>query len=100
MTSQHSAAGLLSRQGRPPGDVSAVLEARDPRIIRRHLGLHRGRFTLTHGPSPCRTTTRGSRSSRTISSAPVATALEAAEGKDVVLFGSTIPMSESIERRQ
>jgi hypothetical protein len=26
--------------------------------------------------------------------------LEAAEGKDVVLFGSTIPMSESIERRQ
>jgi hypothetical protein len=30
----------------------------------------------------------------------VATALEAAEGKDVVLFGSTIPMSESIGRRQ
>jgi hypothetical protein len=26
--------------------------------------------------------------------------LEAAEGKDVVLIGSTIPMSESIERRQ
>jgi hypothetical protein len=26
--------------------------------------------------------------------------LEAAEGEDVVLFGSTIPMSESIERRQ
>jgi dihydrofolate reductase len=26
--------------------------------------------------------------------------LEAAEGKDAVLFGSTIPMSESIERRQ
>jgi hypothetical protein len=26
--------------------------------------------------------------------------LEAAEGKDVVLFVSTIPMSESIERRQ
>jgi hypothetical protein len=38
MTSRHSAAGLLSRQGRPPGDVSAVLEARDPRIIRRHVG--------------------------------------------------------------
>jgi dihydrofolate reductase len=30
----------------------------------------------------------------------VATSLEAAEGKDVVLFGSTIPMSESIGRRQ
>jgi hypothetical protein len=26
--------------------------------------------------------------------------VEAAEGKDAVLFGSTIPMSESIERRQ
>jgi hypothetical protein len=44
MTSRLSAAALLSRQGRPPGDVSAVLEARDPRIIRRHLELHRERL--------------------------------------------------------
>jgi hypothetical protein len=44
MTSRHSAAALLSRQGRPPGAVSAVLEARDPRIIRRHPGLHRERL--------------------------------------------------------
>jgi hypothetical protein len=44
MTSRLSAAALLSRQGRPPGDVSTVLEARDPRIIRRHLELHRGRL--------------------------------------------------------
>jgi hypothetical protein len=44
MTSRLSAAALLSRQGRPPGDVSAVLEARDPPIIRRHLDLHRERL--------------------------------------------------------
>jgi hypothetical protein len=44
MTSRLSAAALLSRQGRPPGDVSAVLEARDPRIIRRHLELHHERL--------------------------------------------------------
>jgi hypothetical protein len=40
----YAAADVLSRQGMPPGDVSAVLEARDPRIIRRHLELHRERL--------------------------------------------------------
>jgi hypothetical protein len=44
MTNRLSAAALLSRQGMPPGDVSAVLESRDPRIIRRHLELHRERL--------------------------------------------------------
>jgi hypothetical protein len=44
MTNRLSAAALLSRQGMPPGDVSAVLETRDPRVIRRHLELHRERL--------------------------------------------------------
>jgi hypothetical protein len=44
MTSRLSAAALLSSQGRPPGDVSAVLETRDPRLIRRHMELHRERL--------------------------------------------------------
>jgi hypothetical protein len=45
MTNRLSAAALLSRQGvLPPGDVSAVLETRDPRVIRRHLELHRERL--------------------------------------------------------
>jgi hypothetical protein len=38
------AAHFLSRQGMPPGDVSALLETRDPRVIRRHLELHRERL--------------------------------------------------------
>jgi hypothetical protein len=44
MTNRLSAAALLSRQGMPPGDVSAVLETRDPRVIRRYLELHRERL--------------------------------------------------------
>jgi hypothetical protein len=40
----YAAADVLLRQGMPPGDVSAVLEARDPPIIRRHLELHRERL--------------------------------------------------------
>jgi hypothetical protein len=44
MTNQLSVAALLSRQGMPPGDVRAVLETRDPRVIRRHLELHRERL--------------------------------------------------------
>jgi hypothetical protein len=44
MTNRFSAAALLSRQGMPPGDVSAVLVTRDPRVIRRHLELHRERL--------------------------------------------------------
>jgi len=45
MTNRLSPAALLSRQGMPPGDVSALLETRDPRVIRRHLELHRERLT-------------------------------------------------------
>jgi hypothetical protein len=45
MTNRLSAAALLSRQWMPPGDVSAVLETRDARVIRRHLELHRERLT-------------------------------------------------------
>ncbi len=44
MTNRLSAAVLLSRQGMPPGDLSAVLETRDRRVIRRHLELHRERL--------------------------------------------------------
>jgi hypothetical protein len=44
MTSRHSAAALLSRQAMPPGDVSAVLETRDPRLIPRQMELHRERL--------------------------------------------------------
>jgi hypothetical protein len=44
MTNRLSAAAVLSRQGMPPGDVSAVLQKRDPRVIRRHLELHRERL--------------------------------------------------------
>jgi hypothetical protein len=44
MTNRLSAAAVLSRQGMPPGDVSAVLQTRDPRVIRRHLELHRERL--------------------------------------------------------
>jgi hypothetical protein len=44
MTNRLSAAALLSRQGMQPGDVSAVLETRDPRVIRRYLELHRERL--------------------------------------------------------
>jgi hypothetical protein len=44
MTNRLSAAALRSRQGMPPRDVSAVLESRDPRVIRRHLELHRERL--------------------------------------------------------
>ncbi len=44
MSNRLSAAAVLSRQGMPPGDVSAVLQTRDPRVIRRHLELHRERL--------------------------------------------------------
>jgi hypothetical protein len=44
MTNRLSAAAVLSRRGMPPGDVSAVLQTRDPRVIRRHLELHRERL--------------------------------------------------------
>jgi hypothetical protein len=44
MTNRLSGAVLLSRQGMPPGDLSAVLERRDLRVIRRHLELHRERL--------------------------------------------------------
>jgi hypothetical protein len=44
MTNRLSAAALLSRQGMPAGDVGAVLESRDPRVIPRHLELHRERL--------------------------------------------------------
>jgi hypothetical protein len=39
-----AAADLLTRQGMPRRDVDSVLRARDPRLIRRHLELHRERL--------------------------------------------------------
>jgi dihydrofolate reductase len=57
-------------------------------------------FILTHRPSPLPYDHPGITFLSDDIERTVATALEAAEGKDVVLFGSTIPMSESIGRRQ
>jgi hypothetical protein len=58
MTNRLSAAALLSRQGMPPGNVSAVLESRDPRVIRRHMELHRERLMeqpiVQHGKTSIR----------------------------------------------
>jgi hypothetical protein len=39
-----AAADLLTRQGMPRRDVDSVLRAHDPRVIRRHLELHRERL--------------------------------------------------------
>jgi hypothetical protein len=34
----------LAKQGMPPDEIRAVLGADDPRIVRRHLELHRERL--------------------------------------------------------
>jgi hypothetical protein len=39
-----AAADLLTGQGMPRRDVDSVLRARGPRVIRRHLELHRERL--------------------------------------------------------